>query len=53
MRSAELISYDGWHAWRVIRLGGTKLHELRLPYGADSDRESAAPWRGEPGPQGT
>jgi hypothetical protein len=29
MRAADLVSYDGWHAWRVPRLGGTKLHELR------------------------
>lgn len=32
MRSADLTAYDGWHAWRVVRLGGTKLHELRERY---------------------
>lgn len=32
MRAADLVSYDGWHAWRVIRLGGTRLHELRQQY---------------------
>ncbi len=30
MRSADLVSYDGWNAWAVPRLGGTKLGELRL-----------------------
>ncbi len=32
MRAADLISYDGWYAWRVVRLGGTKLAELRQQY---------------------
>lgn len=32
MRSADLVSYDGWHAWRVTRLGGTKLNEMRIQY---------------------
>ena len=32
MQAAHVPSYDGWHAWRVIRLGGTKLHELRQQY---------------------
>ncbi len=32
MRAADLVSYDGWYAWRVPRLGGTKLHELRQRY---------------------
>lgn len=32
MRAADLVSYDGWHAWRVLRLGGTKLDELRQQY---------------------
>jgi hypothetical protein len=26
---ADLVSYDGWEAWRVTRLGGIKLDELR------------------------
>lgn len=37
MRAADLVSYDGWHAWRVPRLGGTKLHELRLQFVAASE----------------
>jgi hypothetical protein len=39
MKAADLVSYDGWHAWRVLRLGGTKLHELRQQYvsAAESD----------------
>ena len=32
MQAANTPSYDGWHAWRVIRLGGTKLHELRQQF---------------------
>lgn len=32
MSAADLVSYDGWHAWRVPRLGGTKLNELRARY---------------------
>jgi hypothetical protein len=32
IRAADVASYDGWHAWRVSRLGGTKLHELRVQY---------------------
>lgn len=32
MQAAHTPSYDGWHAWRVVRLGGTKLHELRQQY---------------------
>jgi hypothetical protein len=32
MRAAGLVSCDGWHAWRIPRLGGTKLNELRLQY---------------------
>lgn len=32
MQAASVPSYDGWHAWRVKRLGGTKLHELRQQY---------------------
>jgi hypothetical protein len=32
MKAADLVSYDGWYAWRVPRLGGTKLHELRDEY---------------------
>lgn len=29
MHAADLVAYDGWYAWRVVRLGGTRLHELR------------------------
>ena len=36
MRAADLVSYDGWHAWRVPRLGGSKLNELREQYVAQS-----------------
>jgi hypothetical protein len=32
IRAADIVSYDGWHAWRIPRLGGTKLNELRLQY---------------------
>lgn len=32
MTAANVVSYDGWHAWRVPRLGGTYLHELRVQY---------------------
>ncbi len=39
MRSADLVSYDGWNAWALPRLGGTKLGELRLRY---VDQESEA-----------
>ncbi|MHB8319864.1 MAG: restriction system modified-DNA reader domain-containing protein [Acidimicrobiales bacterium] len=30
--AAAVVSYDGWRAWRVPRLGGTKLDELRESY---------------------
>lgn len=30
--AANVVSYDGWHAWRVPRLGGTYLYELRVQY---------------------
>jgi hypothetical protein len=29
MRSANLTSYDGWHAWQVPRLNGARLNDLR------------------------
>jgi hypothetical protein len=29
MSAANVPSYDGWHAWRVPRLGGVKLDQLR------------------------
>ena len=32
VHAANVASYDGWYAWRVLRLGGTKLHELREQY---------------------
>ncbi len=32
MQAADLPSYDGWHAWRVPRLGGTTLDVLRRRY---------------------
>ena len=34
MRAADLVSYDGWLAWRIPRLGGLKLNELRMQYQA-------------------
>jgi hypothetical protein len=37
MRAADLVSYDGWYAWRVPRLGGTKLNELRTQYVAQAE----------------
>lgn len=42
MRAADLVSYDGWYAWRVPRLGGTKLHELRTQYVAQTDASGLA-----------
>lgn len=33
-----VVSHDGWHAWRVPRLGGTKLNELRMQYVASSQQ---------------
>lgn len=39
MRSADVVSYDGWHAWRVPRLGGTRLHELRMQFVAETAGE--------------
>lgn len=41
MRAADLVSYDGWYAWRVPRLGGTKLAELREQYVAQAALSSA------------
>lgn len=32
MRSADMVSCDGWHAWRVCRLDGTLLDDLRQQY---------------------
>lgn len=29
MRAASLVSYDGWIGWRVPRLDGIKLDDLR------------------------
>jgi hypothetical protein len=37
MKAANIASYDGWYAWRVKRLGGTKLHELREQFIALSE----------------
>jgi hypothetical protein len=48
MRVADLVSYDGWHAWRVTRLGGTRLHELRDQLIAQSTPASVD----EPQPRG-
>lgn len=45
MRAADLAAYDGWHAWRVLRLGGTKLHELRQEHIAS---QQVAPDTAEP-----
>lgn len=44
MSAADVVSYDGWHAWRVPRLGGAKLHELRIQYaaGAEGGESSSA-----------
>lgn len=35
MSAADVPSYDGWHAWRVPRLGGVKLDQLRQRLVAD------------------
>lgn len=32
MRAADLASYDGWHAWRIPRIGNVTLHALRMRY---------------------
>ena len=32
MQAAQLVSYDGWYAWRVPRLGDVSLHELRIRF---------------------
>jgi hypothetical protein len=32
IRAANIASYDGWAAWPVTRLGGERLHDLRLLY---------------------
>ena len=44
MQAAALVSYDGWHAWRVPRLGGAQLAELRESYQMSSveDREGVS-----------
>jgi len=41
MRAADLAAYDGWYAWRVPRVGGTKLAELRATYIAQAEGEVA------------
>ena len=40
MRAASMVACDGWYVWRVKRLGGTKLFELRNQFveTADSSR---------------
>jgi hypothetical protein len=35
MSAADLVSYYGWEAWRVIRLGGTRLDDFRQQYVAE------------------
>jgi len=35
MSAADVPSYDGWHAWRVPRLAGIKLDQLRQRLIAD------------------
>lgn len=42
MRSADLPSYDGWHAWQVPRLDGTKLNDLRIRYVESQDEPNPA-----------
>jgi hypothetical protein len=37
MRTADVPSYDGWHAWRVPRLNGVKLDVLRKRLVADAE----------------
>lgn len=32
MRAAGVVSYDGWEAWRVTRLGGVLLDQLRRDF---------------------
>jgi hypothetical protein len=40
MKAADVVSCDGWHAWLVPRLAGTKLDELRMQYIASSQQSS-------------
>jgi hypothetical protein len=40
MRAADLVSYDGWKAWRVPRLGNRLLDEFRIQYAADQSIEA-------------
>ncbi len=47
MRSADLVSYDGWYAWRVPRLGGTKLNELRTKFVEQSEVAESPTGRAE------
>ena len=32
IHAADVVSYDGWHAWKVPRLGNVRLHDLRVQY---------------------
>jgi hypothetical protein len=41
MELADVPAYDGWHAWRVERLGGKTLDDLRREL-ADSVRQQGA-----------
>lgn len=41
MKVADLISYDGWHGWRVPRLDGVKLDELRQQLVASETSEES------------
>lgn len=45
MRAAGIQAYDGWYAWKVPRLSGVLLHELRKEFAArlsQSESDSAA-----------
>ena len=41
MSAADVPSYDGWHAWRVPRLSGVKLDQLRQRLVADDSPDDS------------
>ncbi len=43
MSAANVEAYDGWHAWRVPRLGGVKLDQLRRSMLAEETGQTALP----------
>ncbi|HWL45923.1 MAG TPA: hypothetical protein VNQ73_23485 [Ilumatobacter sp.] len=43
MSAANVPSYDGWHAWRLPRLGGIKLDQLRQRLVAEAPEPFSTP----------